>query len=363
MNKKFWKGKKVLITGHTGFKGGWLSIWLQSAGSDVLGYALQPPTQPSLFELARVDSGMKSILGDVRDYEYLRSVIFENEPEIIFHMAAQSVVRYSYDNPIETYSTNVMGTVNLLETVRQLGGRRAVVIVTSDKCYENNEWVWGYRENDELGGHDPYSNSKACAELVTSAFRDSYFQTNNFASRSISVASVRAGNVIGGGDWTNNQLVPDVMTAFMEKRPVLIRSPSAVRPWQFVLEPLDGYISLAELLWTDGAKFAEGWNFGPEYDDAKPVSWIVENLAKLWGNGSSWELDEVGHPPEAKSLKLDSSKAKDFLAWSPRLRLFQALKWVVEWYKAYEKQEDLRKLTDAQISKFEDIGSKNKNLL
>jgi len=361
MNKEFWKGKRVLITGHTGFKGSWLSLWLQNLGSEVLGYALLPPTQPSLFEITHVGSGMKSIVGDVRDFEFLKSVIVKNEPEIIFHMAAQSVVKYSYDNPIETYSTNVMGTVNLLEAARQLGGRRAVIIVTSDKCYENNEWVWGYRENDQLGGNDPYSNSKACAELVTSAFRNSFFQEDNFTRHSISVASVRAGNVIGGGDWTNNQLVPDVMTAFMERRPVLIRSPSAIRPWQFVLEPLDGYISLAELLWTSGADFAEGWNFGPEDDDAKPVSWIVENISRLWGEGACWEIDRVSHPREAKSLKLDSSKAKDFLSWSTRLRLSEALEWVVEWYKAYQKQEDLRELTETQISRYEAINSKNKN--
>jgi CDP-glucose 4,6-dehydratase len=355
MKKEFWKGKRVLITGHTGFKGSWLSLWLQSVGSDVLGYALQPPTQPSLFEIAHIGSGMESIVGDVRNFDFLKSVIVENEPEIIFHMAAQSVVKYSYDNPIETYSTNVMGTVNLLEAVRKLGGRRSVIIVTSDKCYENNEWVWGYRENDALGGRDPYSNSKACAELVTSAFRSSFFQADNFPRHSISVASVRAGNVIGGGDWTNNQLVPDVMTAFMGRRPVLIRSPSAIRPWQFVLEPLDGYISLAELLWTSGAEFAEGWNFGPEDDDAKPVSWIVENLSKLWDEGACWEVDRSIHPPEAKSLKLDSSRAKDYLAWSPKLRLSQALEWVVEWYKAYHKGEDVQKITKSQISKYEDL--------
>ena len=361
MNKEFWKGKRVLITGHTGFKGSWLSLWLQSVGSDVLGYALPPPTRPSLFEIAHVEKGKKSIVGDVRDHEYLKSVMVENQPEIIFHMAAQSVVRYSYDNPIETYSTNVMGTVNLLEASRQIGGRRAIIIVTSDKCYKNNEWVWGYRENDPLGGHDPYSNSKACAELVTSAFRSSFFQADNSACNSISVASVRAGNVIGGGDWTENQLLPDIMTAFMEKRPALIRSPSAIRPWQFVLEALDGYISLAELLWASGADFAQGWNFGPEDEDAKPVSWIVEKLSELWGEGACWEVDSVPHPREAKNLKLDSSKAKDLLSWSPKLRLSNALEWVVEWYKAYEKQEGLRELTETQISRYAAINRKNKN--
>ncbi|SRR5437867_1881161 len=355
MNKAFWKNKKVLITGHTGFKGSWLSLWLQGMEADVLGYALPPPTQPSLFELANVASGMNSITGDIRDFGHLKAVVAEHKPEIIIHMAAQSVVRYSYDNPIETYSTNVLGTVNLLEAVRQLGGPCVVVNVTSDKCYENREWVWGYRENEPMGGHEPYSNSKACAELVTSAFRDSYFRAKDFDVHRVAVASVRAGNAIGGGDWTKDQLIPDIMKAFMERRPVLIRMPHAIRPWQFVMEPLSGYLSLAEQCWTQGAKFAESWNFGPADEDAKPVSWIIENLAKLWGDGARWEVDTAPQPHEAHYLKLDPSKAKSLLAWSPKLTLSQTLEWVVEWYRAYQQQRDVRRVTKAQISRYEGL--------
>ena len=355
MNKAFWKGKKVLITGHTGFKGSWLSLWLQGTEADVVGYALPPPTQPSFFKLANVASGMNSITGDIRDFGYLKAVIREHKPEIIIHMAAQSVVRSSYDDPIETYSTNVMGTVNLLEAVRQLRGPCMIVNVTSDKCYENREWVWGYRENEPMGGHDPYSNSKACVELVTSAFRNSYFRAEEFDVHRVALASVRAGNVIGGGDWTKDQLIPDIMRAFMEKRRVLIRSPHAIRPWQFVMDPLSGYLSLAEQCWTHGAKFAESWNFGPADEDAKPVSWIVEHLSQLWGDAAHWEVDTAAHPHEAHYLKLDASKAKRLLAWSPKLPLSRTLEWVVEWYRAYQQQRDVCQVTKAQISRYEGI--------
>jgi CDP-glucose 4,6-dehydratase len=355
MNGEFWKGKQVLVTGHTGFKGSWLVLWLQALGSEVIGYSLPPPTQPSLFELARVSERMISITGDIRDFELLQKVIAENKPEVVIHLAAQSVVRSSYDNPIETYSTNVMGTVNLLEAIRQLELPCVVVNVTSDKCYENKNWIWGYRENEPLGGHDPYSSSKACAELVTSAFRESYFRNGGSKPPKVLVASGRAGNVIGGGDWTKDQLVPDTMRAFISGQPVRIRSPYAVRPWQFVLEPLCGYLSLAEHLCSHGGEFSEAWNFGPHEGDMKPVAWIAENISTLWRNGARWELDASTHPHEAQLLKLDSSKARSKLGWSPKLRLIQTIEWVVEWYKAYQEGKDLRAVTTAQIDRYENL--------
>ena len=305
MNRAYWEGKKVLITGHTGFKGSWLSLWLQSMGADVLGYGLPPPTRPSLFELAHVSDGMTSIIGDIRDLQHLQAVIVENRPETIIHMAAQPLVRYSYDNPVVTYATNVMGTVNVLEAVRQSQGVRAVVAVTSDKCYENRERPWQYREDEPMGGHDPYSSSKACAELVISAYRNSYFSVDTYQRHQVAVASTRAGNVIGGGDWAEDRLIPDVMNAMMENRPVIIRSPDAVRPWQFVLVSLDGYLCLAERLWQQGPEFAQGWNFGPDGDDVRPVSWIVERLTTLWGDGARWELDLADHPHEDQFLRLE----------------------------------------------------------
>ncbi len=281
----FWKGKRVLVTGHTGFKGSWLSLWLQSMDAQVVGYALAPPTNPSLFEVAEVAKGMTSIIGDIRDLEHLRRVFAEHKPEIVIHMAAQPLVRYSYIEPVETYSTNVMGTVNLLEAVRSTGSVKAVVNVTSDKCYENREWVWGYRENEAMGGYDPYSNSKGCAELVTSAYRNSYFHPEKYGTHGVAIASGRAGNVIGGGDWAGDRLIPDIVRAIMQGKPVNIRSPHAIRPWQHVLEPLSGYLVLAQKLYEEGAAYAEGWNFGPNDEDAKPVQWIVEKLTQGLGRG------------------------------------------------------------------------------
>jgi CDP-glucose 4,6-dehydratase len=355
MNAEFWKGKQVLVTGHTGFKGSWLALWLQALGAEVIGYSLPPPTQPSLFELAQVASGITSITGDIRDFEFLKKVISERNPEVVIHLAAQSVVRHSYENPLETYSTNVMGTVNLLEAIRQLQLPCVVVTITSDKCYENKNWVWGYRENEPLGGHDPYSSSKACAELVAAAFRESYFRGDGSARPPVMVASGRAGNVIGGGDWTQDQLVPDIMRAFVSERPVRIRNPHAVRPWQFVLEPLRGYLLLAEHLWNHGLKYAEGWNFGPYEEDAQPVSWIVQNISTLWGNGARWEMDQGIHLHEDHILKLDISKARSRLGWSPKIRLDRAVEWVVEWYRAYQEGKDLRAITKAQIERYENL--------
>lgn len=355
MNRAFWKNKKALVTGHTGFKGSWLSLWLQKMGADVVGYALCPPTQPSLFEVAHVADGMTSIMGDIRDLKGLHAAIAEYRPEIVIHMAAQALVRYSYKDPIETYSTNIMGMVNILEAVRHSESVRVVVSITSDKCYENKEWLWGYREKDPMGGRDPYSSSKGCAELVISAYRNSYFSTNKHQNHSVAVASTRAGNVIGGGDWAKDRLIPDIMIALMEKRPVIIRNPNSIRPWQHVLEPLNGYLCLAEQLWMYGSKFAQAWNFGPTNEDAKTVSWIVEYLTSYWGEGTRWELDPAQHPHEDNYLKLDCSKAKSLLGWAPKLRLATALEWIVEWYRGYQQNKDMRSLTEEQIRRFEDI--------
>ena len=345
----FWEGKRVLLTGHTGFKGGWLSLWLQSLGANVTGYSLHPSTQPSLYEVARVGDGMCSHIADIRDLDRLVAVMRETRPEIVIHMAAQPLVRYSYVNPVETYATNVMGTVNLLEAVRLVGGIRVVVNVTSDKCYENREWIWGYREHDPMGGYDPYSSSKGCAELVASAYRNSFFNPEAFETHGVALASVRAGNVIGGGDWAEDRLIPDFMRAIMAGRPVVIRSPHAIRPWQHVLEPLSGYLLLAQHLWTDGPAFAEGWNFGPVDEDAKPVEWIVEQLTGLWGDGAAWELDSRPQPHEAHYLKLDISKARMRMGWRPRWNLLHTLERIVEWHRAWQRGEDMHALCLRQI--------------
>src|SRR5215472_15168046 len=308
-NRDFWKGRRVFLTGHTGFKGSWLSLWLEALGAEVTGYALSPPTQPSLFEQADVSHCLHSIFSDIRDFDRLKKAIEDCKPEVVIHMAAQTVVRRGYEDPIETYSSNVMGTANLFESIRQIQHRCAVVNVTSDKCYHNREWVWAYREDDPMGGQDPYSNSKSCAELVTSAYRSSFFPPEGFKDHGVALASARAGNVIGGGDWTANQLIPDLMRAFLAGRPCLIRNPAGIRPWQFVLEPLRGYLMLAERLAVDGASFTTGWNFGPADADAKPVSWIADALARSWGNGACWRQDTAVHPEEARLLKLDASMA------------------------------------------------------
>jgi CDP-glucose 4,6-dehydratase len=353
MNPEFWNGKRVLLTGHTGFKGSWLSLWLQSMGAELVGYALTQPTNPCLFDVADVGKGMTSIIGDIRDLEYLRTVFSEHRPEIVFHMAAQSLVRHSYAEPVETYATNVMGTVNLLEAVRCTDSVKAVVNVTSDKCYENREWVWGYRENEAMGGYDPYSNSKGCSELVTAAYRNSYFNSEKHKDHGIAVATARAGNVIGGGDWANDRLIPDIMHAITQGEPVNIRSPHSIRPWQHVLEPLSGYLLLAQKLYEEGAAFAEGWNFGPNDTDAKPVQWIVENLTKNWGGGASWTLDSNDHPHEAHYLKLDCSKAKSLLNWSPKWTLEQAIEQICIWHKAFQVGADMQALCLHQIKQYE----------
>lgn len=352
IDTSFWAGKTVFLTGHTGFKGGWLSLWLQALGAKVVGYSLPPPTNPSLFEVARVAEGMTSIEGDIRDLARLAAAMAKHQPEIVIHMAAQPLVRYSYQNPVETYSTNVMGTVNLLEAVRQAGSVKAVVNITSDKCYDNREWIWGYRENEPMGGYDPYSSSKGCAELVTSAYRNSYFNPKEFDRHGVALASVRAGNVIGGGDWAEDRLIPDFMRAITQGQPVHIRNPHAIRPWQHVLEPLAGYLLLAQKLWEEGAAYGEGWNFGPNDEDAKPVQWIVAQLTKAWGEGASWVLDGGDHPHEAHYLKLDCSKAKARLDWHPRWDLARTMEKIIEWHKAMDQEENMKAKTLEQISQF-----------
>ncbi len=347
MTADFWFGKRVFLTGHTGFKGGWLSIWLQSMGAEVTGYALSPNTTPNLFEVANVAQGMASIIADIRDLPLLQSSMKAARPDIVIHMAAQPLVRLSYAKPVETYAINVMGTVHLLESVRQTPSVKAVVVVTTDKCYENKEWPWGYRENEPMGGHDPYSNSKGCAELVTAAYRSSFFQHHG-----VPVATARAGNVIGGGDWAADRLVPDILRAFEQNQPVIVRNPQAIRPWQHVLEPLSGYLSLAEFLYTDGQDYAEGWNFGPKDDEVHTVQWIVESLANSWGGGASWQQDDRVNPHEANYLKLDISKAKTRMNWQPLWSLDAALGSITNWHHAWLRHENMNQLCLAQIHEY-----------
>jgi CDP-glucose 4,6-dehydratase len=355
LNRSFWNGRHVFLTGHNGFKGSWLSLWLNSLGARVTGYALDPPTRPNLFEQAGVAATMYSIHADIRDFQRLKSAVAECRPEVIIHMAAQSTVRRGYEDPIETYSSNVMGTVNLLEALRQLKHRCVVVNVTSDKCYVNREWVWGYREDEPMGGRDPYSNSKGCTELVTTAYRESFFPAESVMQHGVGLASARAGNAIGGGDWTSDQLIPDLMRAFLAGQTCQIRNPSAFRPWQFVLEPLRGYLMLAERLTEAPSRFASGWNFGPADADTRPVSWIAQELVGSWGEGVAWSHDTTTHPKEANALKLDASKAKTCLGWHPVLPLKAALEWVVEWYRAFQIGADLRAVTQAQIQRYESL--------
>ncbi len=356
MDSEFWAGRKVFLTGHTGFKGSWLALWLQQSGAQVLGYSLEPPTGPNMFQIAGVGDEMRSIFGDIRDLEKVSSAMSEFKPEIVFHLAAQSLVRPSYADPVGTYATNVMGTVHVLEAIRSVESVRAAVVVSSDKCYENNEWVWGYRETDPMGGFDPYSSSKGCTELVSAAFRQSYFSSAGGIASRVRLASGRAGNVIGGGDWATDRLVPDFLKAMARGEPIRIRNPHAQRPWQHVLEPLSGYALLAErLIGPRGEDFASGWNFGPDDKDAIPVSEIVTTLTGLWSSKAAYEIAEGEHPHEASFLKLDCSKARARLGWRPRLNVDSALAWTVEWYKALHAGSDMRNVSVDQIARFKSI--------
>ncbi|HJW57957.1 MAG TPA: CDP-glucose 4,6-dehydratase [Burkholderiaceae bacterium] len=343
----FWQGKRVLLTGHTGFKGSWLSLWLQSLGATLRGIALPPSTEPALFEAARITEGLEHRIVDIRDFSSVKSQFDEFKPEIVIHMAAQPLVRLSYNQPVETYATNVMGTVHVLEAARHCNSVKAIVNITTDKCYENREWVWSYRENEPMGGHDPYSSSKGCAELVSSSYRNSFLRRAGIA-----MATARAGNVIGGGDWSADRLVPDILHALEMGEAVLIRNPHAIRPWQHVLEPLSGYLLLAERLYTGGQTDAEGWNFGPLDEDARPVQRIVEYACQKWGGGATWTLQPGDHPHEASFLKLDISKARQRLHWAPRWSLEKALDHIIDWHQAWLAGQDIRAVCLHQISLF-----------
>lgn len=348
MNEEFWTDKRVFLTGHTGFKGSWLSLILQNLGAKVTGYSLAPSTDPSLFELADVANGMTSIFGDVCDLPTLQSAMGQEEPDIVVHMAAQPLVRQSYAEPVETYATNVMGTVNVLESVRHTPCVKAVLAVTTDKCYENREWVWGYREDDALGGFDPYSSSKACSEIVSSAYRSSYF-----ANKKVRLATARAGNVIGGGDWSHDRLIPDLIRSFVNKETAVIRNPNSIRPWQHVFEPLRGYLMLAEKLYmAQNEEYSRAWNFGPADYDCKRVDWIACKMASLWGDNANWISSSCPELHEAKNLKLDTSLVTQKLGWTPVFNLEQGLLNLVEWNKEYLKSENARDICDSQIKKY-----------
>ena len=349
-----WTGRRVFLTGHTGFKGGWLALWLTHLGAEVRGFSLDPYTTPNLFDVARLGGRVDDVRGDIRDAMQLDAAMKDFSPDVVFHLAAQPLVRLSYADPMLTYETNVMGTARVLDAVRRTPSVRAVVSVTTDKCYENKEWLWGYRETDPLGGYDPYSSSKACAEIVSAAFRQSYFPVDKIGEHGVGIATARAGNVIGGGDWSLDRLIPDLVRGFVAGEPVPIRRPLAIRPWQHVLEPLHGYILLAEKLLTrDAAKYATAYNFGPLDDDTQTVEWIVKRMASTWGDGATWFLDGEPSVHEAGYLKLDASRARADLGWAPRLRLADALDWLVDWYKAQAAGADMQVFSLEQIKAYE----------
>jgi CDP-glucose 4,6-dehydratase len=344
LGMNFWRDKRVLITGHTGFKGSWLAFWLKSLGAEMCGYALAPEDSPNLFENLQLESQITSIIGDIIDLPGFQKTLDDFKPEIVFHLAAQSLVRLSYRKPVETYQTNLMGTINILEAIRHSDSVKAAVIITTDKVYENQEWRWGYRENERLGGFDPYSNSKACAELAVSAYRNSFF-----AEGKTLIATARAGNVIGGGDWCEDRLIPDVFRSLIFGQELLIRNPNSVRPWQHTLESLSGYLILAEKLFSGDSSFAEAWNFGPRDEDTKPVRYVLDQIKLNWNDEIHWKLDEDNHPHEANLLKLDSVKARELLDWKPRLSLDESIRLTAEWYQAFKENKNLIKFTQSQI--------------
>ena len=346
-----YRGKRVLVTGHTGFKGGWLTLWLHSLGAQVCGYSLAPHTSPSLFDLAQIGDIGQSHIGDIRDQTSLHEAMVGFDPEVVLHLAAQPIVRASYDDPVETFETNVMGTINVLEGVRKCPNVLATVVITSDKCYQNNEWHWGYRENEPMGGHDPYSASKGCTELVAQSWRLSFLDEGR-GGTACGLATARAGNVIGGGDWSADRLIPDILRSIVAGEPVVVRNPSAVRPWQHVLEPLMGYLMLAERLASGDRSWADGWNFGPAQDSARPVEWIVNAMLSHWPGGGSWELDRAEAPHEARYLKLDCSKAHDLLGWTPVWSLDRSLQEIVAWHQAHAEDSDMRQFSLDQIAGF-----------
>ncbi len=347
INKKFWKNKKVFVTGHTGFKGSWLCLLLQFLEAKVVGYALDPPTDPNLYNLCKIDDFVVSNISDIRDKESFGKCLNNAAPDIVIHMAAQPLVRESYLKPVETYATNVMGTAHLLEAVRQSSTVGAVVVVTTDKCYDNKEWVWGYRENEPLGGFDPYSSSKACAEIVTAAYRNSFFSENK-----IGIATARAGNVIGGGDWAADRLIPDCINALLNSEKIILRNPYAIRPWQHVLEPLNGYLLLAQNLYENRKEFSEAWNFGPRENDCQTVEEVVKILCQKWNESNNYSFDKNGHPHEAQFLKLDWSKAHGRLNWQPHWNIYQTIEKIVEWMKVYSKGEDINDICNKQIKDY-----------
>lgn len=352
INPEFWKGKRVFITGHTGFKGAWLCLWLKHLGAHVTGYALAPPSEPSLFEIGRVSELIDTHhKGDVRDLEKLETALHAANADIVIHMAAQTLVRHSYAHPVETFSTNVLGAVNVLDSVRRSDSVKAVVVVTSDKCYYNQEWVWGYREDERVGGDDPYSSSKGCAELVVHSYQQSFFSADRHPEAAV-IGSGRAGNVIGGGDWGVDRLVPDIMRSLLKGEPTIIRNPQATRPWQHVLEPLHGYLVLAERLFTEGHEYASGWNFGPAEDSERTVGEVVNTLYDHWKVDFKWERDKNIGPPESTFLKLDASKARAHLDWQPKLNLNTTLAWIVAWFRSYEAGHDMREVTLQEIERF-----------
>lgn len=352
---KTWKGRRVFLTGHTGFKGSWLALWLIKLGAQIRGYALDPCTEPNLFELAALGKAFDDIRADVRDHAKVQASMTEFKPEVVFHLAAQPLVRRSYMDPLGTYGTNVMGTAHVLEAVRKTPSVRAVICITTDKCYQNQEWIWPYRESDPLGGYDPYASSKACAEIVSAAYRTSFFPVDRLDEHHVAVATARAGNVIGGGDWSADRLIPDLIRGFRSGNPVLIRRPDAIRPWQHVLEPLHGYIALAEQLLKYPAKFASAFNFGPGDTDIWPVHRIASKLVQTWGEGASWIRDSVPSVHEDHVLRLDASKARVELGWKPRLKIETALEWTMTWYRAWHEGENVADLTREQIIEYEKL--------